>query len=154
MLGCSLASALNAAPPRCETQERDGTTFEVCTQADVNCESLAREQVRQPSDKWNGCALGATIIKSYFIVLGVSMPTTHVSIVPSYVDSEKVDMKVTVEQSGHKFTEHVFKDIPVIIRDNIPTASITLGTPQYPVGVPTVEATEKGGKQEASHSYK
>jgi hypothetical protein len=97
---------------------------------------------------------GATIIKSYFTALGVSSPSTHVTIVPSYVDSERVDMKVTVEKSDHTYTEYVFKDVPVIVRDNIPTVSITFGTPQYPVGVPTVEATEKGGKKEASHSYK
>jgi hypothetical protein len=154
MVGCLLAGGLKAEPPRCETKVQDGKTFEVCTRADANCESLAKEQVRAPSDKWNGCLRPAIIIKSSFTAAGVSFPSTSVTIVPSYVDSERVDITITAEQPNHTYIEHTLKDVPVIIRDNIPQASIDFGTPQYPVGVPTVEATEKGGKKEASHSYK
>jgi hypothetical protein len=63
-------------------------------------------------------------------------------------------MTVTVELSDHTFKEYVFKDVPVIVRDNIPLASVDIGTPSDPIGVPTVEATEKGGKRQAARSYR
>jgi hypothetical protein len=155
LLGCLLAGGLKAEPARCETKVQDGKTLQICTRTDANCESLAKEQIRAPSDKWNGCARPAIIQISYLTLIpSVSSPDVNVLLVPSYVDSERVDITITVEQPNHTYAEHTFRDVPVIIRDNIPTASISYGTPQYPVGVPTVEATEKGGEKEASHSYK
>ncbi len=70
-----------------------------------------------------------------------------------------MDITVTVEQPDHTYKEQTFKDVPIIIRDNIPRATIQFPTPKYLVDmalfpVPTAEATEKGGKKEASHSYK
>jgi hypothetical protein len=156
ILCCLLAGGLIwAEPPRCETKTQNGTTLEVCTREDTNCESLAKEQVKTPSDKWRGCRWPAIIQKAYLTLLpGVSSPDVSVTIVPSYSDSERVDITINVEQPNHTYIEHTFKDVPIIIRENIPQAMISYGTPQYPVGVPTVEATEKGGKKEASHSYK
>jgi hypothetical protein len=77
-----------------------------------------------------------------------------VTVVPSYRDSEKADITITVEQPDHTHDKNTFKDLPVIIRDDIPQASVRVGTPHGSVGVPTVGATEKGGKKEASHSYR
>jgi hypothetical protein len=134
--------------------EQDGKTFDVCERADVACESLAKEQLKDPSDKWNGCARDAIITKSHFILAGLIAFSTHVLIVASYVDSERVDMTVTFEQTDHTFRKYVRRDVPIVIRENIPRASADFVFPDNTLGVPTVEATEKGGKKEASHSYK
>ena len=162
MLGCSLAGGLKAAPPQCDAPDRQkNLTMENCHRAEENCDSLAREYLREPSDKWNGCAWPALILFSSSIIFPGTSPynSTQVTLVPSYLDSERMDITVTVEQPDHTYKGQTFKDVPIIIRDNIPQATIDFPTPKYLVElaffpVPTVEATEKGGKKEASHSYK
>jgi hypothetical protein len=153
IIGC-LLTGLKAAPPRCETKVQDGKSTEVCERADMTCDSLVKEQLKSPSDKWDGCSWPATIIKMHSAVAGVMLFYTNVMIIASYVDSERVDVTVTIEQPDHTYRKELRKDVPIIIRDKIPAATIDILTPYEPAGVPTVEATEKGGKREAAHSYK
>jgi hypothetical protein len=153
--GCLLAGVLQAAPPQCKTTEKDGNTYDICTRANVACEALAKEQVKDPSNKWNGCLWPVTIIKSHFTLGGNMVFSIYVSIVASYIDSERVDMTVTFERTDHTFFKYERKDVPIIIRDDIPNANADFWfTADGTVGVPTVEVTEKGGAREASHSYK
>jgi hypothetical protein len=136
--------------------ERDGKTFEVCSREDTSCDSLAKDQVNSPSNKWNGCAWPATIIKFRSGAVGVFYYSTMVSVVTSFRDSERVDMTVMVEQSDHTIQKYEKKDVPVIIdeKNNIPSASAEFVTQFEPLGVPTIDATEKGGAKGASHSYR
>jgi hypothetical protein len=152
--GCLLAGGLNSARPSCEAKVQDGTTFEVCTRADLACESLVKAQLENPSDKWNGCLSPATIIKGHVITAGIMIFGIYVSIIASYRDSERADVTVTIEQPDHTSRKFERKNVPIIIRDSVPTASVDISSNAEPVGVPTVEATEKGGKIEAAHSYK
>jgi hypothetical protein len=154
IVGCLLAGGLKAAPPTCQTKVQDGTTFEVCTRTDLACESLAKAQLKDPSDKWNGCFWPATIIKGHVITNGVMIISIYVSIIASYRDSERADVTVTIEQPDHTYRKFERKEVPIIIRDSVPTASVDILSNTEPVGVPTVEATEKGGKIEAAHSYR
>jgi hypothetical protein len=154
ILACLFMSYLKAAPPECTTKEKDGSTFEVCHRVDGACESLAKEQLKDPSDKWNGCAWGATFIKGHFTAAGLMVFSTSISLVPSYRDSERMDVKVTFEQADHTRREYERKDVPIIIRNNIPSASFEIVNQEDPLGVPTAEMTEKGGKKEARHEYR
>ena len=108
------------------------------------------------SNKWIGCAWPATIIKFRSGAVGVIFYSTMVSVVTSFRDSERVDMTVMVEQSDHTVQKYEKKDVPVIIdeKNNIPYASAEFVTQFEPLGVPTVDATEKGGAKGASHSYR
>jgi hypothetical protein len=92
ILCCLIATGLEAGPPRCETKVQDGTSFEVCEREDGACDSLAKEQLRNPSDKWNGCSWPATIRKSHYTAVGVVMFITSVMIIASYVDSERLQV--------------------------------------------------------------
>jgi len=141
-------------PPSCKVEERDGKVFDVCTRVDTKCLDIVKAEVANPSDKWNGCLWGATIIKGTLALAGMVVYSTHVSVVCSYIDSERVDMTITVEFTDHTHRDYVRSDIPVIIRDGVPTASVDISTPNEPLGVPTVEATEKGGAKKVAHSYK
>lgn len=149
-----LTLCVSAAPPRCKTVDANGTTLEVCSREDTECDALAREQVNSPSDKWNGCAWPASIIKGHFTPLGVLVFSTNVSVVPSYRDSERVDITITIERPDHTFVKYDRQDTPVIIHGDIPSAMAEFVTQFDPVGVPTVDATEKGGAKGASRSYR
>ena len=155
VFGFLLAGCAAAAPPTCKTVEHDGTTFNQCQRTDAHCDSLAAEQVNDPSRNWNGCRLPALITKYYVAMPAIGMTfITHVFIVPSYRDSERVDMTVTIEQPDHTFRTYERKDVPVIIEKGISNAIVDILTTAEPVGVPTVEAKEKGGKKEAMHDYR
>ena len=154
VLGCLIAAGLRAAPPRCKTVEQNGTTFEVCERHDVMCEALAKEHLRDPSKEWNGCAWPAWIYNSHVTTSGLLVFYTSINIVPSYVDSERLDVTVTFDRPYCGARVHVQKDVPIIIRDDRPSASIHFACAEQPYGVPTVEATERGGKKQAFHSYK
>jgi hypothetical protein len=152
--GCLLATDLSAAPPRCKTVLQDGTRFEVCERSDSMCESLAKEQVKAPSKEWNGCAWPAQIYNSHLATSGTLVFFTHITIVPCYLDSERLDVTITFDKPHCGSRTHVRKDAPIIIHDGVPSASIDIVCSEEPPGVPTVEAKEMGGKKEASHSYK
>jgi hypothetical protein len=154
-LGCLLAGYAAAAPPSCKTVEQDGGIYNACQRTDINCDALATEQEKNPSDKWNGCAWPALIYKGHLTLPGIGFTfTTHVCVVSSYRDSERVDMIVTIEQPDHTFRTYERKDVPVIIQDGFPNATVDILTTAEPVGVPTVKAKEKGGKKEAMHDYR
>jgi hypothetical protein len=148
--GCLFAGGLRAAPPRCKTVEQDGRSVDVCERPDIECESLAKEQVRNPSSQWNGWSWPALIMKTRLSVLGLVSFVTHVTVVASYGDSERMDVTVTIEQADHTYRKYVRKDVPVIIRNDIPSATVEIASLDEPVGVPTADAIEKGGKKEAS----
>ena len=118
------------------------------------CEALAKEQMRDPSREWNGCAWPVLIINSHATVVGLLAYHTRITVVPSYRDSEKLDVTVTFEKPHCGSGTHARKDVPIIIRNDIPSASVDIECLDEPYGVPKVEAKEKGGKKEASHSYK
>lgn len=119
----SLVVNLSAAPPRCKTVQQDGTTFELCEREDSTCETLAKEQVKNPSKEWHGCVLSVRIFNSHFTdsVLGVVF-YTGISVTPSYVDSERMDVTVTFDKPHCGLLTHVRKDVPIIIHDDIPLA--------------------------------
>ena len=143
-------------PPSCETKQlSDGTTAEVCSRGDANCPALAEQTLKSPSSKWRGCGKPASIIKSRRYVVGVAVAEVYISIVPTYSDSDKIDMTVTIDQPDGASIEKKLSDVPIIIRDGIPVASVYIpGIPKYPAGVPVIEAKEKGGEREALHSFK
>ncbi len=155
---CVLAFCLNAAAPKCESLEQDGTTFQQCEVEDVSCDALVRDQKNAPSDKWQGCQWPATILKAHLEQHGVIVFDTHVRLRPSFRDSDRMDIRVTIEKPDHTFLKLERKDVPVITENTIPVADIHADadfTTQFdPLGVPTVDATEKGGAKEASHSYR
>lgn len=154
-LAFMLSSAIAlAAPPSCETKVVDEQVFEACERADIECDKLASDQVANPSPAWNGCRWAALITKGHFISSGLIFYTTRVTVVTSFVDSERVDLVVDVELSNHQHKTFTRNDVPVIIKNGIPQATIDIGTPEDPFGVPTVQAVEKGGKKQASHSYR
>ncbi len=65
-----------------------------------------------------------------------------------------MDVTVTFDKPFCRSRTHVRKDVPIIIHDDISSASIDVECLDEPYGVPTVDATEKGGKKEASHKYR
>jgi hypothetical protein len=150
-----LALSASASPPSCKTVEKDGNTFDTCERRDTECYSkLAAEQTKSPSTQWNGCAWPAIITKTHFTAVGLIFYTTHVTLVPSYRDSERMDVTISIEKYDHTIQTYERKDVPIIIRDDIPRATVDFGTQFEPIGVPTVDATEKGGAREVSHSYR
>lgn len=151
---CLLATTLGATPPHCKTEERNGQSFNVCKRPDVECEALAKEQVKDPSSQWNGCIWDALITQGHFSSNGVIAFATYVAVTPSFRDSERMDVTVTIEQADHTFRKYVRKDVPIIVEDGIASATVNINTPDEPVGVPTVDSTEKGGKKEVSHRYR
>ena len=154
---CLLTFSVSAAPPKCKTVDQNGTTLEVCSREDTECYSkLVKEQESSPSSQWNGCAWPAKIIKGHFTAVGLIVFSTNVSIVPSYRDSERVDMTITIERPDHTFVKYDRKDVPVIVdeKNSIPSASAEVVTQFDPLGVTTVDATEKGGAKGANHSYR
>jgi len=153
-LGFVLLGSAAAAPPSCKTIEHDGTTFHQCQREDANCDSLAAEQVKNPSPNWNGCRLPALITTYHVVLPAIGMTVmTHVCVVSSYRDSERMDITVTIEQPDHTFRTYERKDMPVTIEDGYPMATVDISTIIEPVGAPTVEAKEEGGKKEAMHDY-
>lgn len=155
---CLLAFSLNAAEPKCQTLEQDGRTFQQCERKDVSCDALRRDQASFPSNKWHGCQWPATILKAHLEQRGVIVFDTHVRLTPSFRDSDRMDITVTIEKPDHTFLKLERKDVPVITENTIPVADIhadeDFATQFDPLGVPTVDATEKGGAKEASHSYR
>jgi hypothetical protein len=152
----SLAPWLDAPilPVRWEMKERNGEFYGIAERVNQACLELAKEQTNNPSPYWNPlCSLGATIIKGPVDSGGLIVYNLHVSIAPLYRDSERVDMRVTVQQPDHTFYTYVRNDVPIVLRGRVLEASADLMLPYDPASVPTVEATEKGGKREATHSY-
>lgn len=153
-----VALTLSGAAPKCQTLEQHGMTFQDCEREDVSCSALARDQKDAPSDKWWGCRTPATIIQTQSTEHGVPAFATHVRLTPSFRDSQRMDITVTFERPDHTFLKLEEKEVPVEIRHTIPHADIhadaNFTTPFDPVGVPTVDATEKGGAKTASHSYR
>lgn len=167
--GCLLAGGLNAGVPECKTVEsKDGTTAESCTRPPDfdECMALVKEawKDKKPEDPpphyWNGCSWHAvinTVRGGGRIGNGLVVPLmwlTSVSLVPSYRNSERMDITVVFEQPDHTYKKHVRKDVPITIEDKMPNATVQFTFPYPPVSVPTVEAREKGGAKEASHSYR
>jgi hypothetical protein len=154
--GCLLASGLTADPPRCKTKVVDGQTFETCERRDMEgCLALAAEEVKDPSPKWNGCFWPAFITTSHVSLLTTVLATmVDVTVVPSYRDSERMDVKVIFDKPFCGSREHARKDVPIIVRNDTPSASVQILCQDEPYGVPIVDATEKGGKKAASHSYR
>jgi hypothetical protein len=88
------------------------------------------------------------------VVSGVVFFYVSVSVIASFTDSERADVTVSIEQSDHTRRKEVRKDVPIIIRDSMPTATVQTFATAPPVGVPTVDVTERGGKKEVVHSYR
>ena len=152
----STVLTLSAAPPTCKTEQKDdGSALEICERKDTECHTrLVKEQESSPSTQWNGCAWPAIIIKEHYTAVGLMIDSTHVALVPSYRDSERMDVTIFIEKSDHSIQKYEQKDVPIIIRDDIPRATVDFGTQFEPIGVPAVDATEKGGVKEAAHSYR
>jgi hypothetical protein len=149
-----LTNTLKAAPPRCETVEQDGQKLEICKRQDAMCETLAKEELKNPSKEWNGCNWTAHIANGTFKTSGLLVFSTVVTLASSYMDSERMDVTVTFDKEHCGSRTHVRKDVPIIIRNNLPMASIQIACLDEPYGVPTVESFEKGGKKQAFHSYR
>ncbi len=145
---------VGAAPPRCKKVEQDGRTFDVCERSNTECKSLTEQQQKQPSGEWNGCNWPAIVTQSTYTAAGIVLYHIHVTVVASYQDSERMDVTVKVEEADHTYKTYVRKDVPLIMRNDISSASIGITRTFDSVGVPTVEATEKGGKKEAEHRYR
>ena len=82
------------------------------------------------------------------------MYTTFVSLFLSYLDSERVDVTVTFEQPNGTFRKEVRRNVPVVIKSGLPIADLNFVYTVPSVGVPTVEAIERGGKKSVLHNYK
>jgi hypothetical protein len=145
-------------PTRWKMEVRDGILWGSAERLDTACFALAKEQVNNPSPNWNGCGLGfsgsARFTKVYMASFSVPAYMLNVSIIPHYTDSERIDMTVTVEQTNHTYRTYVRKDVPIVLLGNVLEASADFMIPYDPVSVPTVDATEKGGKREVTHSYR
>ena len=152
---------LLAAPPTCE---RKGDV-DLCERVDQSCASFVNEHLKaDPSggwmENWHGCLWTAIIQKGHSDVPGPVAPIrlafAHVTVVPSYTDSERISIAVDVELANHKHRKYEYKDLPVVVRGGVPSASVTVGIElgNEIVGVPTIEATETGGKRTMSHSYR
>jgi hypothetical protein len=59
------------------------------------------------------------------------------------MDSEKADFTVTYEKPHCGLLTHVRRDVPIIIDDGRPTATIEIACLDQPYGVPTVEVRER-----------
>jgi hypothetical protein len=152
-LACLFASSVTAAPPRCTTFERNGVAFQRCERDDANCDSLAKTE--NDESKRNGCAPVATITKwqTYDSTVGLTF-VIHVVLVPSLPDSDRMDVKVEVEQTDHSYRTYVKKAVRINRKDSVPHAAIDILSLDDPASVPTVDATEKGAGREQIHSYK
>jgi hypothetical protein len=153
----SLAPWLVAPPPpvRWQMKVENGELYGIAERIDKACFDLVTEDLKNPSPYWNGCFMPAIIIKSHMTVPNLFFTyTLDVTIVPHYTDSERIDMTVTVEQPDHTYRTYVKKDVPIVLSGRVLKASATFMIDYDPVSVPTVDATEKGGKREATHSYR
>ena len=161
LLTLILAGALASAPPRCELVEKGDFVIEAC-ERHVNAAPCLALLIEKPETAklptWNGCAWSARIYKGHTTV--PNMPplfVLHVSVVPSFTDSEYVDVTLSGKRGGRSY-QWVRKDVPVKIDpdNNIPRAmaEFWLGPVDDLDGVPTVEMTEKGGAREMTHAYK
>lgn len=157
---CLLAFGLRAAAPKCEpVDKQNGVTFQQCYREDASCEALSKDQRNSPSEEWRGCQWPATIIKAQRTEHGAHAFLTHVRLTPSIGDSQRMDITVTIEKPDHTLLKLEQKDVPVITERDVVEATIIRAdadftTPFDPVGIPTVDAVEKGGARTASHSYR
>jgi hypothetical protein len=159
---------LRAAPPSCKTEKKgepgNEITLESCQRDDFCDDATIKEQIQNPSNLWMGCMWPALITSSLSrIAIGTGMWSfaTHLTLVARYRDSERMDVTTTFELKDHTFRKDVQKDVPIIIRDDLPQVTILVasgmngvGYNMGTIGVPTVEAVEKGGKKSAVHSYR
>src|SRR5580704_13617670 len=111
---CALTIGLMAEPPRCKTVDSNGTTIDACERRDANCKTLFATQLKDPSDKWNDCIMPALIYKRHFVAANMVFFVTSVSVTSSYLDSERVDITVFIEQPDHTVRPYERKDVPVI----------------------------------------
>lgn len=96
------------------------------------------------------------ILKGHVMAGRNYLATGHVTIVPSYVDSERMDLMIKVELSNGETRRIDFDNQPIILHGNIPYASVDfyLEPGLQIVGVPTIQTVEKGGKRQMAHHYK
>jgi hypothetical protein len=120
------------APPNCETKRVNGTDIETCSRWDTECDSLAAEQVKHPSDQWNGCSWPVTITRGSYTAVGLTMYDTTVMVVPHFKDSEKVDIQVIFENSYCGAKLHEFKNQQITVHDGVPYATAGFTCGQYP----------------------
>jgi hypothetical protein len=159
LLLASFAAAASAAPPSCKTVTQGDSNFRVCERAvDIDpCVALLKESPKVAEDpNWNGCLWVARFITGSFTIPGAPITYMHVSFVASYRNSERMDITMDVERSDHSHRKYVYADVPVVLENGLPTASVDfLIIPgEEPLGVPTAEMTEKGGSRTMSHGYK
>ena len=168
-LGLGLIAAalpMLAAPPSCETTHKgegaDEITFETCQRDDFCDDATIKEQVQNPSTLWMGCMWPALITTSSNMLHigpdlpGILMVRTDLTLVARFRDSERMDVTVTFELPDHTFRKDTYRDVLITIRHNIPQATILIATQasSRTIGVPTIEATERGGKKNALHIYR
>jgi hypothetical protein len=153
-----LVATTDAAQPKCNTVEKGDGTVVACERAAdmAECRRFIQEtpSVAQ-NPNWNDCIWPAMLYKSYVNTSGQPVLTLSVSVVPSFRDSGWVDLVVTVKRHGQTF-QLIRKDVEVKIdANNIPsaTAEFALGLVDEFDTVPIVDAIEKGGKRQMSHSY-
>lgn len=143
---------LMGAPARCETKTLGTDTFEVCERADVLCVENVKQELKDPSSEWRGCLWSAILIKGLF--KDALVYVTHVTVQPNYADSDLMDVVVTIQKPDRSFQVITQKDLPIIVQNGHAEATFSFYTPYDPLGVPTVESTEKGGAKSVKHSYK
>jgi hypothetical protein len=160
LLGLLLASsAVFGAAPRCENISANGTTIESCERrVDTGpCMEMLLANPQMPdSPNWNGCAWSAHIYKAPLTSASPLLYVMYVSVVPSFRDSEYVDITVRGKHGGRSY-HWILKDVRVEINKN----DIPRAIAEFPLGpiddlgdVPIVEMTEKGGTHEMSHRYR
>ena len=146
------------AQPKCNTIEKGDSTVVACERAAdvVQCRRFIQERPEVAQNpNWNDCIWPAVLYKRYVNANGGPVVTLSVSVVPSFRDSGLVDLALTVKRHGQAF-QLIRKDVEVKMDGNkIPsaTADFALGFVDEFDSVPTVDVTEKGGKQQMSHSY-
>jgi hypothetical protein len=156
------AAQLQGAPPSCKTGQNGEISFETCERDDFCDDATIKDQIQNPSTSWMGCMWPALITSQLSrMTTGMCFSTTHLTLVARYRDSERIDITTTFEQKDHTFHKDVQKDVPIVIRDGLPQVDILIasgmngiGYNMGMIGVPTIEATERGGKKSAVHSYR
>jgi hypothetical protein len=159
-----LAGTALAAPPNCKTTVQNGLRFEICSRMDASClPTVSKFQGDDWKTNWNGCMWDATFYKNVLDVpkVGPLGYQVMLRLVASYRDSERMDVTILLEWKDGTTHKIERKNVPIIMTEisdgkSLPTVDIEFGLPipDPSIGVPTVEATERGGARSFSHSYK
>jgi hypothetical protein len=144
LISAFVVGVASADIPECETKDQG----EVCTRHPSNCDALYAQEQAEPTGKWIGCR-GATIFRTQEIIGGTLYYFTSVMVDASYSDSERMD--ITIQMDGKIYES---KDVQIVSKMGFQVAEATLAVLPEKTEVPTVKATEKGGKRTASHAYK